>query len=214
MRWRIRHRYLSSLALCLFSVLAVACGGSQTPPPSPTAPTPAPAPLPPVIETIVKHVTGVTLQDGIPGQSVTLSRGPISNLRFNWQISNNLGAKFPRAMGTLLILNQEYLGSPDALAEAPGLVARSTGIENAEYLFEPSVTMQAGTTYWVFADAEGPVLATSFLPARDHYPGGDLYVAPGRGAFPNFVGSGSAAAATPSMPTSSFAARSASKHPV
>lgn len=104
-----------------------------------------------------------------PGHSLTtIAGGPFNNIAFNFFEVNG----FPTAAGTLFILNVEYTGTPAALSGAtPGLVAQSTGITGGIYNFNPGVTLQGSTQYFVYANQAFLLTGGGF----NTYPDGGLY---------------------------------------
>ncbi len=151
----------------LLAVSAAACGKA----PTPTSPSPtAAARVETIVDVPLVSVTEATVGTwNYPGQSVTIPGGAYNNIRFNWYTHRRESAAF----GTLYILSQEYLGLPRDLASAAGLVGRAASTGSGEYVFAPDVTLNGGTTYWFYGDAQG-AFVTSF--DLDLYRGGDLYV--------------------------------------
>jgi hypothetical protein len=121
---------------------------------------------------IVEHTSAAFLQDLIiPGQSFT-TPGPSAwnDLRFNW--FSDIAATTPTAFGTLFLLSQEYLAAPSALsALTPGFVAESQSIASGQYVFDPNVTINPNTQYYVYATEKG-LLAGQTIGT---YGGGILY---------------------------------------
>lgn len=99
-------------------------------------------------QTTVDALTG----PGFLGQSFTTpSGGPWGSIRFNW--FSDLAATTPVAPGTLYLLTQEYLGSPDTLSNATaGFVAHSTSAIAGQYVFDAGVTLIPSTNYFVYMD--------------------------------------------------------------
>jgi len=151
--------------LIVIASLTLGCGEK------PTAPTPAPL-VPLVFQTIAELNFSNPVQTGpaVLAQSITLPPGGIfSHIRFRWTPSN--GA--PPLQGALYIIDREYTGPISAVGTAPGLVARSTGIDGGEYVFDTAVTLAGGTKYWFAADSSVGYLSSQVT--SDVYPGGDLY---------------------------------------
>src|ERR1044071_6225742 len=151
------------------SLLAVACGGETATGPSSVSTTP-------VIQTITELSFGNPVQSGPAplAQSITLpAGGSFNHIRFRW-------TPFPGAppiSGTLYVIDQEFLGPLSPLATVPGLVARSTGIDGGEYVFDPAVILTGETKYWFATDSSVGYLSSQ--PTTDIYPGGDLYFSGG-----------------------------------
>lgn len=127
------------------------------------------------------------------GQSVTIpGTSSYDSVRFNWDGFGDVpptapATRGPLAAGELFLLTQEYLGLPADLGPStPGYVAQSQKIENGRYVFSPSVTLNAGTKYWVYA-AWPPGSVGGFHPitgfSEDSYAGGDMYIAPELSGF-------------------------------
>jgi hypothetical protein len=122
------------------------------------------------------------------GQSVQVPGGrSYNNIRFNWdgtvtQAPLTPAARGPLAVGALFILAQEYLGLPANLGPStPGFMAQTPTIEQGQYVFAPSVTLQGGTKYWFYAYwAPGSVGSVSPITgfSEDAFSGGDMYIAP------------------------------------
>src|SRR5438876_287002 len=89
----------------------------------------------------------------VPGQSLTTPLGgPWRDIAFNF--FSDLTATTPAAEGTLFLLTQEYLGSPDALdSSTPGYLAQSAQITGGIYGFDSAVILQPGTQYFFYANA-------------------------------------------------------------
>ena len=152
----------------VLTVMTAGCsdGGSSS-----TPQVTAPTPTPPVLRTIVE-VTRANVLTGpaVPEQSVTIVGGSYNNIRFSWIVR----AGENPAPGNLYILTQVYEGRIRELGPAvPGFVARSLLVQDGEYFFDPSITLQAGAVYWFAADRE--TLYMSSQRTSDLYEGGDLY---------------------------------------
>lgn len=121
---------------------------------------------------IVENTAATFLQDLIiPGQSLT-TPGPSAwdNLRFNW--FSDVAATTPTAFGTLFLLDQEYLGAPSALSSLiPGFLGQSQSIVSGQYVFDPGVTINPNTQYFVYATEKGLLAGET----ADTYAGGILY---------------------------------------
>lgn len=103
------------------------------------------------------------------GQSLTIPRGTYSRIRFNWyDFQGN-----PTAFGGLYVLTSEFLGQPGHLAGAAAMIARSTHIENDEYVLPADLVLKGPAKYWFYTEQIGRYV-TSF--DRDIYPGGDFYI--------------------------------------
>lgn len=127
------------------------------------------------------------------GQSLTIpDTSSYNNVRFNWDGFGDVAptapaTRGPLAAGELFLLTQEYLGLPGNLGPTtPGYVAQSQQIENGQYVFSPSVTLNAATKYWFYASWP-PGSVGGFHPitgfSEDSYAGGDMYIAPELSGF-------------------------------
>jgi hypothetical protein len=122
--------------------------------------------------TITEFTGGTQAANLFPGQSVTTDSSslPWNNITFNW--FSDEAATIPTAFGTLFLLTQEYLGTPAGLSAAtPGFLAQSQSIVGGQYVFDPSVTLQANTQYFFYTNAIGLSTGTS----NGTYPGGNFY---------------------------------------
>jgi hypothetical protein len=102
---------------------------------------------------VISEQVGSSGSNGaFPGASVlTAAGGPWNNIQFNFYDTN--GA--PEASGNLFILTTEYLGTPNALSAATaGFLAQSTGSVGGVWQFDPSVVLNASTTYWFMTDEQ------------------------------------------------------------
>jgi hypothetical protein len=132
--------------------------------------------------TIITEYTGSTFFGStFPGQSVTTSNNPLpwNNITFNWfsdiTTPDKLAVTDPTAFGTLFLLSQEYLGTPDDLSPATsGFLAQSQSISGGQYIFDPGVTLQPNTEYFFYTNASGTISGSP-----DGYPGGKAYFANG-----------------------------------
>jgi hypothetical protein len=118
--------------------------------------------------TITVNTAGSSSGTFAPGQSLTTPvGGPWDDITFNW-----FNGAAPTAAGSLFILTQEYLGTAANLSTStPGFLAESTGIASGMYDFNPSVTLQGATKYFVYANVD---IITTGSPS-DVYAGGNLY---------------------------------------
>lgn len=158
----------------LLPLVVLLAGCSQGHDPSPAGPS---APGGPTLVTLVNVDTSVNVTAGYtgtwnwPGQSVTMPPGTgFANIRFHWYTRDDK----PAALGTLYILDREYLGLPvDLGPTTPGFVTRSERIVDEAYVFPASVTLKGGTKYWFYGDKQGSFVGSFDV---DTYPAGDLYV--------------------------------------
>jgi hypothetical protein len=129
-------------------------------------------------QTLVEVTAGTATNTFFPGQSVTTpAGGPFNNIAFNF--FSDGPATTPTAAGTLFILTQEYLGTPDALSAAtPGFLASSTGISGGVYQFSSAVVLSGNTQYFFYANA-AQLLSGQ---AADIYAGGNVYATNGGGS--------------------------------
>ena len=128
--------------------------------------------------TIVENTVGTSVL-GLArflGQSVTTpAGGPWNNVTFNLFEPDD----DPFALGTLFLLNQEYLGTPAGLSSSTaGYVAHTSSIVSGAWSFGAGPTLQPLTTYWFYT--------TTLIPANsvegsvtNPYAGGKLYFATG-----------------------------------
>jgi len=110
---------------------------------------------------------------GYEGHSFTMPAGPsYNNITWSW-VSSNQSTLL--AAGNLVLLTQEYLGSPNGLSAAtPGFVAKSTGIVSSAYVFAPGVTLNPSTQYWVYMDGAASLAGGGYT-FSDPFPGGKAY---------------------------------------
>ncbi len=115
---------------------------------------------------------GVNTGPVVLEQSVTVTGGSFNNIRFRWQVPTG----WEPVTGNLYILTREYLGEMSDIGPSmPGFLARSLRVDAGDYVFDSSVTLRGGTTYWFVTDRE-----VGFFSSRgdtDVYPGGDVYTA-------------------------------------
>src|SRR5712691_7382190 len=107
--------------------------------------------LPLSAETLVEHTTGTqhVRQALFVGQSFTTpSVGPWQNITFSFFSDRGIT---PAAAGRVYVFTSAYDGRPSALSTSRYL-ARSTGISNGQYVFDPSFSLQPNTRYFVYAD--------------------------------------------------------------
>lgn len=129
----------------------------------------------------------------------TPSGGPWNSITFNYYA--DAPAVTPEAIGDAFLLSSEYLGTPGALSSVtPGFVAESTSISGGKYVFDPSVTLNPDTQYWLYET--GLVMITgktvgAGTPAEHAYGsnGNDYVSLPG--AVANFAVSGTVASTVP-----------------
>lgn len=149
--------------------------------------TPLTATQPAQAATLVEFTggTGFDPFDLFPGQSLTTPQGnlPWNNLAFNWFALPETcvaGAIAPDActlqsvaFGSLFLLEQEYLGTPNALGDGvPGFVAQTSQIANGRYVFDPQVVLQPNRQYFFYTDTSSLRLTgspTSALPTEQFY---------------------------------------------
>lgn len=98
---------------------------------------------------------------GYFGQSFTTPAvgGPWSGITFNYY-SNAGPATTPYANGNLFLTSTPYTGLPTGLnTSIAGFIAEalSSSISGGEWFFNGSVTLQTGTTYYVYEDALLPI---------------------------------------------------------
>jgi hypothetical protein len=123
--------------------------------------------------TITNYGDATDVATFVPGQSLaTPAGGPWNSISFNFFL--DVAATTPTAAGTLFLLSQEYLGTPDTLAAATsGYIAQSTHIASGHYVFDPTVTLQPGTQYFFYANIALQLSGNVF----GAYTGGILYAA-------------------------------------
>ena len=132
--------------------------------------------------TLASYADGLLPGVFVPGVRVpVLAAGEYDQLAFNLysyvQPNPPPGNPPPYAFGTLYLLDREYLGAPLALGEStPGFLARSQQVLGGRWLFDPSVTIVGGRTYF-FLVASDRVETTLGSPSAN-LPGGGLYLAP------------------------------------
>ena len=122
--------------------------------------------------TLVDVTAGSTgTSNNYVGQSVTIpGHGTFDRLRFNWYTFTGS----PTAFGSLLLLDREYLGTPQDLGPStPGFIAQSQSIADGQYVFDPKVKVKAGSKCWFYTNTTG-AFVTGF--SSDTYAGGDMYI--------------------------------------
>jgi hypothetical protein len=87
------------------------------------------------------------------GESFTTpSGGPWKSISFNFY--SDIPATTPAAPGTAFLLSTAYAGNPAGLSSATsGFIASSTSNAGGIYTFDPAVTLQPNTQYWIFTNA-------------------------------------------------------------
>ncbi len=113
-----------------------------------------------------------TATDIALGQSVTTpSGGPWTDLTFNLLRSTNT----PYAIGDLYLLTQAYSGSPSGLSSSvAGFVASTSTISGGLWVFDPSVSVDGSTQYFLYMDTTfGDNVAMKY--SGNTYSGGDAY---------------------------------------
>ena len=111
------------------------------------------------------------------GQSLTTpGGGPWANIAFNfYSISSN-----PYASGSLYLLDHEYTGTLANLSAQTNLGVATASV--SAWIFNPSVTLQAGTQYWFYMGSTSG--GTSLLwGGGDAFGGGNKYSASAAGAY-------------------------------
>jgi hypothetical protein len=123
--------------------------------------------------------------------------GPWNSISFNFY--SNIPATTPVAPGTAFLLSMAYTGTLAALNSAtPGFIAESISNAGGIYTFDPTVTLQPNTQYWIYNNALARMSGsiTAGTPAQSQYTG-DPFV-----NFPtqvlNFTLSGTLATPEPS----------------
>jgi hypothetical protein len=84
------------------------------------------------------------------GQAFTTvsTGGPWNNITFNFYA---FGTTTPLAAGTAFLLNQQYLGTPNALSSStPGYLDSTSTIINGTYMFDSALVLQTNTQYWLY----------------------------------------------------------------
>lgn len=120
---------------------------------------------------------------GQMGHSFTVpAHGPYNHITWSWL---EIDGTTRLAAGNLFLLTQEYLGNPAGLSSStPGYLAESTGIANDAYVFDPQLTLQPLTQYWVYMDDQADLAGGSYT-FTNPYPGGKAYEKFGGSNFHN-----------------------------
>jgi len=144
----------------------------------------------------ITEVTSGTLHNSsttYAGQSFfTPAGGPWYDITFNF-----LADSTPFAAGTAFLLSQKLTwslccGDPPPIytpltldATAPGFIAASIGIVNGQYVFDPSVTLQPSTLYYLY---ENGVIPSGTISGGDNVACCVAYFADASSAyFPSFA---------------------------
>jgi hypothetical protein len=104
------------------------------------------------------NTTGTSaLTGGYWGETFqTPAGGPWNTLTFNF--FSDSAATTAEATGILYLLNLEYLGTPSDLSSStPGFIG-STAASGGLWTFNPSLSVSAGTEYWVYVDTAQPTI--------------------------------------------------------
>ena len=129
-------------------------------------------------DTIAQYTAGTT-SSGSPGyfgQSFTTpsSVGTWDDLSFSFFSDSGTT---PVAAGNLFLLSSFTMAGdiiPDQLSSStPGFIAESSAASGGVYTFDPSVTLQPGTQYFLFSNA--PVLAAGAT-SGNPYSGGNAFM--------------------------------------
>ena len=106
----------------------------------------------------IAEYTGGTLSLGtvFGGQAITTpSGGPWDDISFNFY--SDVPATTPSAAGTLFLLSNSYTGLPSGLSTSTsGFIAASVNIVGGVYVFDPGVTLQPNTEYFLYPNAQVP----------------------------------------------------------
>jgi len=133
------------------------------------------------------------------GQSVVTGSGAgWYNLEFNFY--DPLG---PVAFSDIYLLSMEYLGTPSALSSSTSGYIAHAADAGSTWIFDPSVTIQANTTYWFYTDDTQTGIVIGGIPSgvagESHYvssnPAGSAYGGPYNGI--NFTLQGNPAVPEP-----------------
>jgi hypothetical protein len=124
-------------------------------------------------DTITQNAGGMSAETSgfFWGQSLrTPAGGPWHDLTFSFFFDVNTPTT-PAASGTAFLLTQEYPGTPAALSSStPGFLAQSTGVVGGQWAFDPSVSIQPDTTYWVYENAAfGHITGSNPVPGIQSY---------------------------------------------
>src|SRR5215813_15598384 len=86
-----------------------------------------------------------------PGQSFTTpAGGPWNHITFNFFSDNSDTTAV--AAGTLYIFKSAFTGTPADLNSSTPL-AKSPGVSNGAYMFDPAFTLQPNMTYYAYSDS-------------------------------------------------------------
>lgn len=120
--------------------------------------------------TIATNTVVTTQGTLIPGQGITTpAGGPWDHLSFNWLFQGS-----PIASGALFLLTQEYLGTPGGLSPATaGFLATTSTIAAGVWAFDPQVTLQSNTQYFLYSTLPLTLSGAGANP----YSGGNLFAA-------------------------------------
>lgn len=125
----------------------------------------------PVCATTITGYTGGTFSAGgnptYEGQSfLTPSGGPWDDLTFNFFSDSR--STTPSAAGMLYLFDRRYTAAPAALSTAVvGYLASTNTIIGGKWVFSPTVTIQPGTEYYVYADTPVPEAGQPFAPVAN-----------------------------------------------
>jgi len=110
------------------------------------------------------------------GQSFTTgSAAQYFDISFNFYTQNitPAGGPIADANQTYLLLDQEYLGTNAGLGTGtPGFIATTTGVSGNQWVFDPSLTLDGSTQYWLYGS--GAPAASQFA-VGSGYSGGQFY---------------------------------------
>ena len=119
------------------------------------------------------------LTAAIYGQSVTTSPGgPFDHIVFNFFDNHGPAAPGgPHADGTAYLFSQAYTGTPANLSVNPGSnFIASAAASGGFFTFNPSVTLQGNTQYFIYTDT---VQNSLFIDTLHSYAGGTIYALSG-----------------------------------
>jgi hypothetical protein len=88
------------------------------------------------------------------GQAFTTptTGGPFTGIEFSFYADEP--PTTAAAGGTAFLLTQQYLGSPGDLgAGTPGFLGESTSASGGAYIFDPTLALMPGTTYYLYENA-------------------------------------------------------------
>jgi hypothetical protein len=102
------------------------------------------------------NTAGTSALTGLYWGETFLAAASGNNLTFNF--FSDSAATTPEATGTLYLLSSEYLGTPSDLSSGTtGYLASVSASGGGVWTF-PSVSLSAGTEYWVYVDAVQPTI--------------------------------------------------------